>query len=176
MPRSPSWSRETCAVSTSAAFALVTIPFRPFQHLVTVEEQLACLGSIRRHVKPGGRLILDVFNPSLEGLTQPVGVESPPEAEFSMPDGRRVTRRFRIAERDRANQVNQIELIYDITHPDGRAERLVHAVLMRYLFRFEAEHLLARAGFTVQHLYSSYDKSPFGSSYPGELIFVARPA
>src|SRR5713101_3926094 len=31
------------------AFTLVTIPFRPFQHLITVEDQLACLDSIRRH-------------------------------------------------------------------------------------------------------------------------------
>ena len=44
---------------------------------------------------------------------------------------------------------------------------------MRYLFKFEAEHLLARAGFTVEQLYADYDKSPYGSKYPGELIFVA---
>jgi len=44
---------------------------------------------------------------------------------------------------------------------------------MRYFFRFEAEHLLARAGFRVEHVYADYDKSPYGSKYPGELIFVA---
>jgi hypothetical protein len=45
---------------------------------------------------------------------------------------------------------------------------------MRYLFRFEAEHLLERAGFRVEDLYPDFDKSPYGSTYPGELIFVAR--
>ena len=45
---------------------------------------------------------------------------------------------------------------------------------MRYLFRYEAEHLLARCGFAVEALYADYDKSPYGSKYPGELIFVAR--
>ena len=40
--------------------------------------------------------------------------------------------------------------------------------------RFEAEHLLARSGFEVEHLYAGYDKSEYGSKYPGELIFVAR--
>jgi len=45
---------------------------------------------------------------------------------------------------------------------------------MRYLFRFEAEHLLVRAGFEVEQLYADYDKSLYGSKYPGELIFVAR--
>ena len=45
---------------------------------------------------------------------------------------------------------------------------------MRYLFRFEAEHLLARAGFVVEQVYADYDKSAYGSQYPGELICVAR--
>ena len=45
---------------------------------------------------------------------------------------------------------------------------------MRYLFRFEAEHLLARCGFEVEALYADYDRSPYGSQYPGELIFVAH--
>jgi hypothetical protein len=44
---------------------------------------------------------------------------------------------------------------------------------MRYLFRFEAEHLLTRCGFAVKALYGDYDKSPYGSKYPGELLFVA---
>lgn len=156
-------------------FTLVTIPFRPFQHLVTVEDQLACLAAVRRHLVPGGRLILDLFNPSLDFLAnrQP-GEEFADEPEFVMPDGRRVARRYRLESHDRATQVNLGELIYYVTHPDGREERLVHAFAMRYFFRFEAEHLLARAGFEVEQLYAGYDRSAYGSVYPGELIFVAR--
>jgi hypothetical protein len=45
---------------------------------------------------------------------------------------------------------------------------------MRSVFRFEAEHLLERAGFTLERVYSDFDRSPYGSHYPGELIFVAR--
>jgi len=157
------------------AYKLVTLPFRPFQHLVSVEDQLACLGCIRRHLAPGGRLILDLFNPALESLIrQDIGQERGEEPEFSMPDGRRVVRRHRILAHDRFNQLNQVELIYYVTHPDGRQERLVHAFPMRYLFRFEAEHLLVCSGFEVEQLYGDYDKSPYGSKYPGELTFVAR--
>jgi SAM-dependent methyltransferase len=161
--------------SLSQIFGLAIIPFRPFQHLTTVEDQLACLESIRGHLTGGGHLILDIFNPWLEALVnQPMGTELDEGPEFSAPDGRRIIRRFQTIARDRFNQVNQIELIYYVTHPDGREERLVHAVAMRYLFRFEAEHLLARAGFEVEHLYAGFDKSPYGSTYPGEMIFVAR--
>ncbi len=157
-------------------FALATIPFRPFQHLLTVDDQLAALDSIRRSLIDGGRLVLDLFNPSLHVLAndENVGVEFGDEPEFAMPDGRKVMRKHKIAARDRFTQVQDIELIYYVTHPDGRQERLLHSFPMRYLFRYEAEHLLARAGFVVEHLYADYDRSPYGSKYPGELIFVAR--
>jgi hypothetical protein len=58
----------------------------------------------------------------------------------------------------------------------GKAFALVHEFPFRYLFKFEAEHLLARSGFEVEHVYAGYDKSPYGSVYPGELIFAARRA
>jgi len=67
-----------------------------------------------------------------------------------------------------------VELIYYLTHPDGKKERLVHSFPMRYLFRYEAEHLLARCGFEVIELFADYNKNPYGSSYPGELIFLAK--
>jgi SAM-dependent methyltransferase len=155
-------------------FKLVTIPFRPFQHLITVEDQLSCLTSIRRHLVDGGQLILDLFNPWLEALVEDnIGQEFAEEPEFTTPDGRRVIRKHMRVSRDRWNQVQEFELIYYVTHPDGRCERLVHAFPMRYLFRFEVEHLLARSGFEVQAVYADYDRSMYGSQYPGELIFVA---
>jgi SAM-dependent methyltransferase len=156
-------------------FTLATIPFRPFQHLLTVDDELACLSCIRRHLADEGLLIFDLFNPSLDALVNtPLGQEISTEPEFSTPDGRRVTRSFKIVASDRFSQINDIELIYNVTHPDDRKERLVHAFRMRYLFRFEVEHLLARAGFVVEHLYAGYDRSEYGSTYPGELVFVAR--
>ncbi|RIK81799.1 class I SAM-dependent methyltransferase [candidate division KSB1 bacterium] len=156
-------------------FKLVTLPFRPFQHLTTVADQLSCLKSIHRHLAEDGRMILDLFNPSYEALVRDnLGQEFGDEPEFISADGRRVVRRHKIVSRDFANQINQVELIYYVTYPNGDEERLVHAFPMRYLFRYEAEHLLARCGFEVEHLYADYQKHPFGSTYPGDLIFVAK--
>jgi SAM-dependent methyltransferase len=156
-------------------FSLITTPFRPFQHLTTVEDQMACLGSVHRHLDDDGVFVLDLFNPSLPILLQEdFSKEWGDEPEFTMPDGRRVVRKHRFTKRDLHNQVSDCELIYYVKHPDGRKERLVHDFQMRYLFRYEAEHLLARCGFEIEEVYADYDKSPFGSVDPGELIFVAR--
>ena len=164
--------REFCLGET---FSLVTTPFRPFQHLLTVEDQLSCLTNIRQHLEPGGALILDIFNPSLKGLSADnLGEEVGAEPEFTTPEGIKVLRFNKTNQRDHFNQVIDVELIYYLTHPDGREERLVHAFPFRYLFRFEAEHLLSRCGFEVEKVYADYQKNPLGSVDPGELIFLAR--
>ncbi len=56
------------AFEVGRKFTLVTIPFRPVQHLLTVEDQMSCLENIRKHLVAGGKLILDLFNPSLPHL------------------------------------------------------------------------------------------------------------
>jgi SAM-dependent methyltransferase len=155
-------------------FQLITIPFRPFQHLTTTEDQIACLRSIHEHLGTSGVFILDVFNPSLEGLMSEIGVEMNPEPELKLSDGRWVIRKHKVVERDLHKQIIHVEIIYYVTHPDGKEERLVHAFPMKYLFRYEAEHLLARCGFEVERVYADYDKSHYGSKYPGELIFITR--
>jgi SAM-dependent methyltransferase len=156
-------------------FQLITMPFRPFQYLLTVEEQLGCLSVIWRHLELNGQLVFDLFNPSVHHLAKPVDpAQTDDEPPFTHPDGRTITRRSRILERDLVNQIFAGELVYDVTHPGGQTERLLHRYQFRYLFRFEVEHLLARVGFVVEHVYSSFDCAPYGSQYPGELIIVAR--
>lgn len=155
-------------------FRLVTIPFRPFQHLMTVEDQLACLASVHHHLAPGGKLILDLFNPAFPHLADEKFFEElNREPPFTMPDGRKVLRRHHILARDFFHQTQEVELIYRVTFPDGREERLVQRFKMRYLFRFEADHLLARSGFVVENVFADFDRSAYGSKYPGDLIFVA---
>jgi SAM-dependent methyltransferase len=156
-------------------FPLITTPFRCFQHLMTVEDQISCLKCVQHHLKQDGHLILELFNPSMKYLVDDQRMEEmgddPP---FTMPDGRTVLRRWRNSARDFFSQTLDAEIIYYVTHPNGREERLVHSFQIRYLFRYEAEHLLERTGFEVEHLYADFDNSPFGSIDPGELIFIAR--
>ena len=160
-----------------SAFSLATLPFRPFQHLTTVEDQILCLQTIRRHLKKDGRIILDLFNPSLRAIVEDNGgQELGPDPEFLMRDGRRVSRFWKFVSKDLFNQINHMEMIYYVAHADGRTERLVHQFPMRYVFRYEAEHLLERCGFHLRNVYADFDKSTYGTKYPGELILVAEKA
>lgn len=161
--------------STPLRFRLATLPFRVYNNMLTIDDQLSCLAVIRDHLVDSGLLILDTYNPSVDFLANVrVEQECVDQPEFMMPDGRRVVRRQKTVACDRFRQIHEYEIIYYVIYPDGRTERLVHSVSWRYTFRFEAEHMLARSGFAVEHVYADYAKKPYGSKYPGELVFEAR--
>jgi hypothetical protein len=49
----------------------------------------------------------------------------------------------------------------------------VFAWPLRYFFRYEVEHLLARCGFQVSAEYGNFDRTPILDDSP-EMIFVAE--
>jgi SAM-dependent methyltransferase len=162
-------------------FRLVIIPFRPLQHLLEVEQQMSCLESVRKHLwrdgrrsgEQRGRLILDVFQTDAERMHDPEYQKEGPVSEYSMPDGRRVRIAERVKAFHRAQQRNDVEMIFYVTDAKGKEERLVFAWTLRYFFRYEVEHLLERCGFRVSAVYGDFDRSPLGDSSP-EMIFVAE--
>jgi SAM-dependent methyltransferase len=162
---------------TGEKYALVTLPFRPLQHLITVQEQKSCLNCIHRHLAAHGQVIVDIFHPNPARLvpnSKYAGeVEDLPER--ALPDGRKLRRASRMAAYHREQQYNDIELIYYISHPDGRTERLVQSFPMRYYYRYEMEHLLELCGFRVVEMFGDFDRSAFSGDSP-EMIFIAGKA
>jgi len=161
--------------NTGEVYSLVTVPFRPFQHLISVDEQKACLNCVSQHLTSEGLLIIDVFHPYPPRLVPDpkytAEIEDLPETE--LPDGRKLRRTSRIATFHRDQQYNDIEIIYYVTHPGGKTERLIHAFPMRYFYRYEVEHLLNLSGFKVVGLFGDFDRSSFSGDSP-EMIFVAE--
>jgi SAM-dependent methyltransferase len=162
-------------------FRTIIIPFRPLQHLLEVDEQISCLESARRHLRPegrksgepGGKLVLDVFQTDAERMHDPAFHREAPVTEYLTPDGRRVRTVERIAAFHRAKQRNDVEMIFYVRHAHGNEERLVFAWTLRYFFRYEVEHLLARCGFQINAVYGDFDRSPLVDASP-EMIFVAE--
>jgi len=154
-------------------FNLVTTPFRPFQHLVSVQDQLACLRCINRHLPIGGRLILDLFQVNMSYITNPDSLnETEDFSGVELPDRRRLRRTYRIACTHTSKQYNDVEMIYYVTETDGSEKRLVQAFPFRYFFRYEVEHLLARCGFETEDVFGTFEKTPLADNSP-EMIFVA---
>jgi SAM-dependent methyltransferase len=153
-------------------FDLIYIPARGFQFLLTREDQRSCLECCARHLRPEGRLAIDVFNPRLDLLTSPEGHRVGP-TEFEGPDGVTVTHRAH-SEYDRANQTVSGLQRYEYDSDQGHVVR-EYSLTLHYLFRFEMEWMLEACGFEVEALYGSFDRSEFTADSP-EMVFVGRRA
>lgn len=160
-------------------FGLIYLPFREFMHLMKVEEQLACLQSIRRHLMPGGRLLINVYDVDLVTLVHSRQAIDPviyrqPGGDYVDPQGRQVL----LSSASRYDPLAQAlfeERFYETIEADGTiSQRRFVKLSQRWFFRWEMAHLLARCGFKVEQVLGGY----FGERYSGlgqEMIFVARP-
>src|SRR5262249_30579713 len=143
---------------------------RAFQHLYTVEDQLACLACVRRHLVPGGTVAFDVFAPRLDWLAPHHELERE-DAPFER-DRVEVTRYAKIHRRP-AQQIEDVAFGYVLRRSGIIVGEETVAIRMRYFFRYEVEHLLARAGFADITVYGGFDRRPYDYT-SGETIVVAR--
>lgn len=150
-------------------FSLIFSAFRAFQHLCTVEDQLSCLARVRRHLAPGGRFAFDVFAPSMEGMARG---EQPEQEDVRFELAGEEVVRFTSVKVDAASQILYLRMRYERQKDGARIDDDVVEFRMRYFFRYELEHLLARAGFDELEFLGGFD----GRSYDyvsGETVVVA---
>jgi SAM-dependent methyltransferase len=155
-------------------FTLATIPYRAFLHNLSPEDQLRTLARVRDHLIEDGRLIMNAFDPSVQLLAAGRWSRSLHEHnEIRHPrTGNRVTVRedFRY---DLERQLVDGAFVYDEVDATGRVVKTTHSPLtLRYVFRYEMEHLLARSGFRVEALFGDFQRGTFRAG--GEQIWVVR--
>ncbi len=159
-------------------FGLICIPFRSFQHLLTVADQIACLECIHRHLTPGGRVALDLFNPDIVVMGQWLGAKrgglQRRRDDYVSPETERVVKAWETRDYHSARQEVESTFIDEELDDAGVVVSKVYRGLrLRYLFRYEMEHLLARCGFEIEDVFGDCFGAPFGDTSP-EMVFVAR--
>ncbi len=155
-------------------FQLALIPFRAFQHLLTWEAQRRCLECVRRHLVPGGRLVVDLFDPRLEMLVPGAIAGARSRREFADARGRLTVLARRTAN-DPVRQILRESWEFTERDPRGRVTRRSRVgVTLRWTYRWEMRHLLELAGFEVLACHGDFRGS--GPTYGVEQVWVARRA
>ena len=153
-------------------FGTILVPFRAFNHLYTIERQLAALQGIRQRLAPGGLVVIDLWNPDLPDLAAKSERVQVSYERFDARSGLRVVQRFRVRA-DLVEQMGYLDYWWDQYRGSRRVRRDHAPMRWRWFHRFEFEHLLARAGLAVERLYGDYRGTPLGPRSE-DLIFVAR--
>jgi SAM-dependent methyltransferase len=152
-------------------FGLAIVALNSFMHLSTAADQLAALGQLNAALRPDGLLALDLFNPDLRALAGYNG-ELVFDKALTLDDGTRA-HKFVAQHADTASQTIYVQFIYDELDAEGRVRRGVLPFTMRWLYRYELEHLLSRAGFALEAVYGSYDLDDYGAG-SDVMLAVAR--
>ena len=158
--------------SLGRKYRLILIPFRAFQHLLTVEAQRKCLLCVRRHLAPGGRFIVDLFDPRLD-LCRPGGGRA-----WRLRCGRdEITgHTYRVRNLKRTNDPLRQVLREVWVHTEhGRGGKVVardrELVELRWTYRYEMRHLLELEGFKVLACHGDFKGGP--PRYGAEQVWVA---
>ena len=153
-------------------YALITIPFRAFQHLLTTADQVAALRCLREHLEGGGALLFNVFFPSFEALVRPDG-EQALEREFPHPTSGLPIAMYVSRRADRVQQVIRVER--EIVESDARGYAAAthrDRFSMRWTWKPEMELLLGAAGFSRWSVEGGFDGRPLAQDAT-EMVWTA---
>lgn len=159
-------------------FKLIAIPCRAFLHLLTVEDQRRALTCIREHLAEDGRLVFNIFDPSVSIIAAYLGSRADTLSkltEFVQPESGRRVIVWCCRHYDLENQVLHEQRIFEeLDEHDVAMSRRHAGFTLRMCNRYEIQHLLELCGFTIEALYGDFARGPFRAG--GEQIWIARRA
>jgi SAM-dependent methyltransferase len=158
-------------------FGLILIPGHAFHNLLTPDDQVACLFGVKRHLSPGGMLIVHLDHQDMAWLGDLVGAKGgvfEEEETFERPKTGRTVRAVRAWRYERSTQTAICETRWEELDENGDVveTRETVAIRLHCLFRFEVEHLMGRVGLDVRATYGDFFGEPLSDDSP-QMIWVA---
>ncbi len=154
-------------------FGLVIAPINTFLHNLTLDDQLATLNSIKKHLRPGGLLVLDCYNPDPAHADDDHRLILQRMADD--PESNELAQLWLSRTTDWSQQLQSITYFADRIDRRGQLWRTTLQTQFRFIFRYEMHLLLKQGGFDVKDIYGSYELEPFENG-SDKLIAVAMPA
>jgi ubiquinone/menaquinone biosynthesis C-methylase UbiE len=143
-------------------------------HLADAEAQLAVLERVAAHLRPGGLLMLDLFQPDVARLLEVQGLTELAD-QWTRDDGTEVIK-WSVRSVDFAEQLQETLFIYEEIAADGSVRRTHCPFTLRFLWRNEAELMLQLAGFEVEAVWGDFEGTPYDSQSEHLVLLAMKPA
>ena len=154
-------------------FSLIIIRFRGFLSLLSVDDQISTLTSIKKHMHRDTRLVFDIFVPKEDIISK---------SDNLLYYFKDVSHDSRIGhsevwhktDYDLFNQRISSKVIVDEIGDKGKViNRYYKDFEIRYIHRWEMFHLLNSCGFKIEDLYGTFSYESFDEN-SNEMIWVAK--
>jgi len=144
-----------------AAFSVVYLVFNTIMNLTTQDEQVACFQNAAAHLLPGGRFVIEVLVPRLQGL----------------PPGETV-RAFKVTPTrlgfDEYDVVTQGQISHHYSAVDGKLKVL--SVPFRYVWPAELDLMARLAGMRLRERWGGWKREPFTKDSIKHISVWEKPA
>jgi SAM-dependent methyltransferase len=154
-------------------FALIVAPSRVFQFALTSQAQRQALAALRRHLRPDGRLVLDLFDPLFDRVVP--GIDAPARAgELVHPtNGNRITWEVTARNPEPARQLVVEDWTYREIDSRGEVPRTdTERLTLRWSTRSEMLLLFELTGLDVVADHGDFRGGP--PAYGREQVWVLR--
>ena len=152
-------------------FALVVAPFRVLSHVLEVEDQRHLLDAVHEHLVPGGAFVFDLYVPRLKLLLE--GLPETCDFDGEWAPGKRLRRFVSSVPADLARQTNRVRMSFVWDEEDGE-HRGDWEFEMRFFFRFEIEHLVARSKLRLSAIHGDFAQGPLAPKSQEYLVVCRR--
>jgi SAM-dependent methyltransferase len=158
---------------TDRRFAVIVAPFRVLSHVGETADQIRLLDAVHDHLLPGGRFVFDLYVPNLKLLLEGLPEHCDFDGEWSA--GSRLRRYVSSAPADLARQTNRVRMSF-VWEEDGSERRGDWEFEMRFFFRFEIEHLVARSKLRLEGIAGDYKGGPLNAASREYVVTCRREA
>ncbi len=157
-------------------FPLVIMPFRPFQHMHTLDDQIAVLRTAACHLTDEGKFAFDVFYPKFDSLFSGLGEERPQdEWPVEGKPGQIIRRWYRKDSIDKINQTFGGVFIFRTVENGHVIHEETDPLHLTWFLYPQLRALFLLAGLEVLEEYGSFGRAPLDNSST-EMVFVLRRA
>jgi SAM-dependent methyltransferase len=165
------WVQDLAHLDTSMRFGLIIAPFRMFSHLVEVDDQRKALVSVHKHLLPGGRFIFDVYVPDFKMLHE--GIHGSVDFEKDYAPGKHFHRTVDM-KANAVTQISSVTMTFSWEEPDGRPREETWSFPMRFFFRYELEHLVARSPLKMETILGDFRGTSLNESSREFIVICSR--
>jgi SAM-dependent methyltransferase len=170
----PIYEMDAVGFQLAEKFDLILIPFNSFAEFTDRQQQIGVLTSVKNHLRPGGKFICTLHNPSarlklIDGQTRLRG-------KFPLPDGSGSLELSSWEKFDPQTCLVGGEQIYEIKDPqDNLVSKLALPISFYLHTRVSFEQLAEEQGFRVISLWGDYQYGPFQDDRSPFMIWALRP-
>lgn len=154
------------AFDLGRTFDVVLIAANSLLHLHDADDLVSCFRSVRRHLAPGGRVVFDIFNPSVRLLAGADGVRRARESlSFTDPDRGGV----RVDVAETYDALTQVTRGTWFLSTDSEPDFVVAPLEIRSIFPQELPLLLSLGGLRLVERFGDWSGGPIATDAPLQL-------